>query len=136
MAEFLCRGRANGSWAVSRSVSGSQRMESCEDWIRTHVRRPRNRGDADSSGSMADSRPSEAITSRVQSWISRCRGAAFGQANVFAVYSAQLLIGGAAPFLGPTVAAMTLGIVGARAFDSSSGGTRRSIRREMCSRHF
>jgi predicted MFS family arabinose efflux permease len=32
-----------------------------------------------------------------------------------------LLIGGAAPFLGPTVAAMTLGIVGARAFDSQFG---------------
>jgi MFS family permease len=37
------------------------------------------------------------------------------------VYSAQLLIGGSAPFLAPAVAAMTLGIVGARAFDKQFG---------------
>jgi predicted MFS family arabinose efflux permease len=43
------------------------------------------------------------------------------QLNFFTVYSAQLLIGGAAPFLGPTVAAITLGIVGAQAFDNQFG---------------
>jgi len=37
------------------------------------------------------------------------------------VYVAQLLIGGSAPFLGPSVAAITLGIVGARAFDRQFG---------------
>ncbi|MGA2811402.1 MAG: MFS transporter [Candidatus Acidiferrum sp.] len=37
------------------------------------------------------------------------------------VYSAQILIGGAAPFLAPTVAAMTLGIVGAKSFDRQFG---------------
>jgi MFS family permease len=37
------------------------------------------------------------------------------------VYLAQFLIGGAAPFLGPTVAAITLGIVGAKAFDKQFG---------------
>jgi MFS family permease len=37
------------------------------------------------------------------------------------VYSAQLLIGGSAPFLAPAVAAITLGIVGARAFDKQFG---------------
>jgi predicted MFS family arabinose efflux permease len=39
----------------------------------------------------------------------------------FTVYWAQLLIGGAAAFLGPTVAAITLGIVGAQAFDIQFG---------------
>jgi predicted MFS family arabinose efflux permease len=37
------------------------------------------------------------------------------------VYSAQFLIGCAGPFLGPTVAAITLGIVGAAAFDKEFG---------------
>jgi MFS family permease len=37
------------------------------------------------------------------------------------VYSAQFLIGSAGPFLGLTVAAITLGIVGARAFDKQFG---------------
>ena len=37
------------------------------------------------------------------------------------VYAAQFLIGGAGPFLAPTVAAITLGIVGARAFDTQFG---------------
>ena len=41
--------------------------------------------------------------------------------SVLSIYSAQLLIGGAAPFLLPTVAAITLGIVGAKAFDSQFG---------------
>jgi len=39
----------------------------------------------------------------------------------FSVYAAQFLIGGSAPFLGPTVAAITLGIVGAKAFDAQFG---------------
>lgn len=41
--------------------------------------------------------------------------------SVASVYLSQFLIGGAAPFLGPTVAAITLGIVGARAFDRQFG---------------
>ena len=41
--------------------------------------------------------------------------------TVFSVYSAQVLIGGAAPFLAPTVAAITLGIVGAKGFDRQFG---------------
>jgi predicted MFS family arabinose efflux permease len=41
--------------------------------------------------------------------------------TVLTVYGAQFLIGGAAPFLGPTVAAITLGMVGARAFDRQFG---------------
>jgi MFS family permease len=44
-----------------------------------------------------------------------------GRLSVFSVYSAELLIGGSAPFLGPTVAAMTLGLVGAKAFDKQFG---------------
>jgi MFS family permease len=41
--------------------------------------------------------------------------------TTFSVYLSQLVIGGAAPFLGPTVAAITLGIVGASAFDRQFG---------------
>ena len=41
--------------------------------------------------------------------------------TVVSVYAAQFLIGGAAPFLLPTVAAITLGIVGAKAFDKQFG---------------
>lgn len=41
--------------------------------------------------------------------------------TVFSVYSAQVLIGGAAPFLAPTVAAITLGMVGAKGFDKQFG---------------
>ncbi len=37
------------------------------------------------------------------------------------VYSAQVLIGGAGPFLAPTVTAITLGVVGAAAFDRQFG---------------
>ncbi|MGA9586404.1 MAG: MFS transporter, partial [Terracidiphilus sp.] len=37
------------------------------------------------------------------------------------VYAAQFLIGSSAPFLAPSVAAMTLGIVGAHAFDKQFG---------------
>ena len=37
------------------------------------------------------------------------------------VYGAQFLIGGSAPFLAPSVAAVTLGIVGASAFDKQFG---------------
>lgn len=44
-----------------------------------------------------------------------------GRLSTLSVYGAQLLIGGAAPFLGPTVAAITLGIVGAKAFDRQFG---------------
>jgi MFS family permease len=44
-----------------------------------------------------------------------------GHSSAAAVYEAQFLIGGAAPFLGPSVAAITLGIVGARAFDKQFG---------------
>src|ERR1700727_4025071 len=35
----------------------------------------------------------------------------------WAVYTSQVLIGGAAPFLGPTLAAVTLGVVGVALFD-------------------
>ncbi len=41
--------------------------------------------------------------------------------TVVSVYAAQFLIGGASPFLLPTVAAITLGIVGAKAFDRQFG---------------
>jgi MFS family permease len=44
-----------------------------------------------------------------------------GRLSTFSVYAAQFLIGGAAPFLGPTVAAITLGIAGAKAFDKQFG---------------
>jgi MFS family permease len=47
------------------------------------------------------------------------------------VYAAQCLIGGAGPFLAPTVAAITLGIVGARAFDTQFGGIRHSTPQAM-----
>jgi MFS family permease len=39
----------------------------------------------------------------------------------WAVYSAQLLIGGAAPFLAPTLAAVTMGLVGVGRFDRQFG---------------
>lgn len=39
----------------------------------------------------------------------------------WAVYSSQLLIGGAGPFLGPTLAAITLGLVGRQLFDRQFG---------------
>ncbi len=41
--------------------------------------------------------------------------------TLLSVYAAQFLIGGAAPFMLPTVAAITLGIVGAKAFDKQFG---------------
>jgi predicted MFS family arabinose efflux permease len=41
--------------------------------------------------------------------------------STFHVYASQLLIGGAGPFLGPAVGAITLGIVGARQFDAQFG---------------
>ncbi|MGA8616929.1 MAG: MFS transporter [Candidatus Sulfotelmatobacter sp.] len=44
-----------------------------------------------------------------------------GHSNPFSVYAAQLLIGGAGPFLGPTVAAITLGMVGVKACDRQFG---------------
>jgi MFS family permease len=44
-----------------------------------------------------------------------------GRVSTVSVYAAQFLIGGAAPFLGPAVAAITLGIVGAQAFDRQFG---------------
>jgi MFS family permease len=39
----------------------------------------------------------------------------------WAVYSSQVLIGGAAPFLGPTLAAITMGVVGVTFFDRQFG---------------
>lgn len=44
-----------------------------------------------------------------------------GKISTLKVYSAQFLIGGSGPFLAPTVAAITLGIVGAAAFDKQFG---------------
>jgi len=44
-----------------------------------------------------------------------------GHLSAVSVYSAQFLIGGSGPFLGPTVAAITLGVVGAAAFDRQFG---------------
>jgi MFS family permease len=44
-----------------------------------------------------------------------------GHLGPIRVYAAQLLIGGSGPFLGATVAAITLGIVGACAFDRQFG---------------
>jgi MFS family permease len=44
-----------------------------------------------------------------------------GHLGPIRVYAAQFLIGGSGPFLGPTVAAITLGIVGAVAFDKQFG---------------
>ncbi len=44
-----------------------------------------------------------------------------GHLSSLTVYSAQFLIGSAGAFLGPTVAAITLGIVGASAFDKQFG---------------
>lgn len=44
-----------------------------------------------------------------------------GHLSSIRVYAAQFLIGGSGPFLGPTVAAITLGIVGAGAFDKQFG---------------
>ena len=42
-------------------------------------------------------------------------------ATPWAVYASQALIGGAGPFLGPTLAAVTMGIVGVRFFDRQFG---------------
>jgi MFS family permease len=39
----------------------------------------------------------------------------------WAVYSSQVLIGGAGPFLGPTLAAVTMGVVGVTCFDRQFG---------------
>ena len=39
----------------------------------------------------------------------------------WAVYTSQILIGGAAPFLGPTLAAVTMGVVGVAFFDRQFG---------------
>ena len=39
----------------------------------------------------------------------------------WAVYTSEILIGGAGPFLGPTLAAVTMGIVGAAGFDRQFG---------------
>jgi len=44
-----------------------------------------------------------------------------GHLSPISVYAAQFLIGSSGPFLGPTVAAITLGIVGAGAFDKQFG---------------
>ena len=44
-----------------------------------------------------------------------------GHISTVRVYCAEFLIGGSGPFLGPTVAAITLGIVGAAAFDKQFG---------------
>jgi MFS family permease len=44
-----------------------------------------------------------------------------GRLSSGSVYSSQLLIGGSGPFLGATVAAITLGIVGSAAFDKQFG---------------
>jgi MFS family permease len=44
-----------------------------------------------------------------------------GHLSPLRAYSAQFLIGSSGPFLGPTVAATTLGIVGAAAFDKQFG---------------
>lgn len=44
-----------------------------------------------------------------------------GRVSALSVYGAQFLIGGAAPFLAPSIAAITLGIVGAKAFDRQFG---------------
>jgi len=44
-----------------------------------------------------------------------------GRLSTVSVYSAQFLIGGSGAFLAPTVAAITLGIVGAGAFDKQFG---------------
>jgi len=44
-----------------------------------------------------------------------------GHLSPWRAYSAQFLIGSSGPFLGPTVAAITLGIVGAAAFDKQFG---------------
>jgi MFS family permease len=44
-----------------------------------------------------------------------------GHLSPWRAYSAQFLIGVSGPFLGPTVAAITLGIVGAAAFDKQFG---------------
>ena len=44
-----------------------------------------------------------------------------GHLSPLRAYSAQFLIGSSGPFLGPTVAAITLGIVGAAAFDKQFG---------------
>ncbi|MGA3092831.1 MAG: MFS transporter [Terriglobales bacterium] len=44
-----------------------------------------------------------------------------GYLSPWRAYAAQFLIGGSGPFLGPTVAAITLGMVGAAAFDRQFG---------------
>jgi MFS family permease len=44
-----------------------------------------------------------------------------GKLTAFSVYSAQILIGSSAPFLGPTMAAITLGMLGAKGFDKQFG---------------
>jgi MFS family permease len=41
--------------------------------------------------------------------------------KAWAVFSSQVLIGGTAPFLGPTLAAITMGLVGAQLFDRQFG---------------
>jgi len=56
--------------------------------------------------------------------------------SVLSVYGAQFLIGGATPFLLPTVTAITLGIVGAQAFDKQFGKTKPSTPPAMCAQRF
>lgn len=51
-----------------------------------------------------------------------------------AVCGAQVLIGAAGPFLAPTLAAITMGIVGVRLFDRQSGATRASTPQATCLR--
>lgn len=81
--------------------------------------------------SVALQTPAGAIVDRIRAkrllLVSACAVLACGAvllsftAAPWSVYTSQLLIGGAGPFLAPTLAAVTMGLVGRKLFDRQSG---------------
>src|SRR6266404_2585071 len=122
MAELFSRRRANRPRTFLGRLSCFERMESGPCGLRADVRRFGGGRDPDSGGS--GDRRSAPQTGIAWGEPRRFSCGAFllmGRLSSMTVYSAQFLIGGSGAFLAPTVAAITLGIVGAGAFDKQFG---------------
>jgi len=97
-------------------------MECRQCWLCADFRRPRRGRNANSSGSCHRCSAWQTNLACGQSRFLGCRGAPpHGPSESVAGVFRTVFVGGSGPFLGPTVAAITLGIVGAAAFDKQFG---------------
>ncbi len=113
---------ADRPWPLSRGLSRRGRMEARPGRYGTDDRGHHHGCLQAPAGAIVDQLRSKRLILVVASAVLAAGAVLLSlTAAPWAVYSSQVLIGGAGPFLGPTLAAVTMGVVGVTCFDRQFG---------------